>query len=113
MKISAWYTDAFQREFLEGLEWTDSKIRFSNYHYNVILTHLKYILDESVNYSVVCRVSIDDEVRFIITGRITENGYVQIHILNFKTGLTYEIPEFRIHESFVLPSTLRKFNEGR
>lgn len=111
MKISAWYTDAFQRDMLEGLEWENSERKFSKYHYKTILQHLKYLLDESVQLQVICRVSIDDDMSMIITGRITECGYVQIHVLNFKTGLTYELPEFKIHESFVLPSTLKRFGE--
>lgn len=66
-KITAWFTDTSEN-FLCGLEWEESKVRFTKYHFNTIKNELNYLLDEC-DY-VYCDIKIDGKLVIVAAANV-------------------------------------------
>lgn len=86
-------------ELLEALEWSDSKIDFSAYHFKTI----KYHLIDLLYYSpyIVCYVKKNDRRILTLTAKIF-NDKVEIVVINNFTGRIYRKPLFELNR-WVLP----------
>lgn len=106
MKISAMFYNAITGEFLEGLEWSESQIRFSNYHYQVIKRHIHYCLDDAP--FVTCKIKVNDKLVLTASSKVW-NGFVET--IFFGNSAYHKTP-FRVNKWILSESTIRRYDKN-